>query len=510
MVVLPPDDAFNRALVEATRPADWTNPAPAACYNLVVLGGGPAGLVSAAIAAGLAARVALVEKHRLGGDCLHSGCVPSKALLRAARARADVGAAGDFGVRLPGGAEADFAAAMARLRRLRARLSVHDSAARFRSLGVDVFLGAGRFVAPDTIEVDGQALRFVRAALCTGSRPAIPPVAGLAETGYLTSETVFGLTDLPRRLAVLGGGPIGCELAQAFARLGSTVTLLEQAPRLLPRDDADAARLVEAQLRDEGVRFFPGASLRAVEKRGGEKVLRYDSAEGRGEVPVDEVLVATGRSAVVEGLGLEAAGIARAGHGGVQVDDWLRTTNPRVYAAGDVCSRLQLTHAADAQAQVLVQNALFPHPFGLGRASAAALIVPRCTYTTPEVAQVGLTIDEARQRGVAVETYTVGLEEVDRAVLDGEEAGFVRLLVHRGTGRLAGATVVAAHAGEMIGEVTALLRAGQGVATLATTIHPYPTQADGLRRAALAWRKAHFTGRKKALLSRLFRWMRGG
>lgn len=507
-LVVAPDDAFNRALVANVHPADWVAPSPTGRYNLVVLGGGTAGLVTAAIAAGLGARVALVEKHLLGGDCLNVGCVPSKAVIGAARAWAAVRGAAAFGVQLPDGMRGDFGAAMARMRQLRTRLSAHDSAARFRSLGVDVYLGSGRFTGPDAMQVTGQTLRFVRAAVCTGSRPAIPPITGLEEAGYLTSETVFTLTELPRRLAVLGGGPIGCELAQSFARFGAAVTLLERADQLLPRDDADAAAVIVRQMRDDGVQVALGAAVVEVRRRGAAKVLLYDSAEGRKEVTVDAVLVAAGRAANLDGLALDVAGVA-CDRDGVRVDDRLQTTNPRIYAAGDVCSAYRFTHVADAHAQIVAQNALFPHPFGLGCARVSRLLIPWCTYTTPEVAQLGLTAAAARAQGIAVETYTVPLAEVDRAILDGDEAGFARVHVRAGTDRLVGATIVAAHAGELISELTALMQSGKGLSVLARTIHPYPTQADVLRRLALAWRKTRLTGRKKALLSRLFRWMRG-
>ncbi|MFO0930173.1 MAG: mercuric reductase [Gemmataceae bacterium] len=506
--LLLPDDAANRALLANVRPADWEPPKPAGRYNLVVLGGGTAGLVTAAIAAGLGARVALVEKHLLGGDCLNTGCVPSKAILRAARAWAAVRSAAAFGVDIPDGVRYDFGAVMARMRRLRAELSGNDSVARFRALGVDVFLGAGRFIAPDAVLAGDRPLRFVRAAICTGSRPAVPPIPGLAETGYRTSETVFRLTELPRRLAVIGGGPIGCEVAQAFARFGAAVTLLERSDRLLPRDDPDAGALLVRQLCDDGVHVVLQASIAKVRRRDAEKEVLYRSRFGIHQACVDEILVAAGRTANVDGLCLGVAGVAF-DRAGVRVDDGLRTTNPRVYAAGDVCSEYRFTHVADAMAQIVIQNALFPHPFGLGRARMNRLLIPWCTYTSPEVAHVGLTAEAARARGMAIETYTVPLAEVDRAVLDGDTAGFVRVHVRAGTDRLVGATVVAAHAGELVSELTALMNAGKGLSVLSRTIHPYPTQADALRRVAIAWRKTQLTGRKKAVLSRFFRWMRG-
>ena len=510
--LMPPDDEANRQLVENVHPPDWVNPDGAARYNLVVLGAGTAGLVTAAIAAGIGARVALIERHLMGGDCLNVGCVPSKALIRAARAWADVGRAAAFGVQVLEGLKNDFGAAMARMRQLRARLSKMDSAQRFAGLGVDVFIGEGRFTGVDTIEVTGRAgrrtLRFARAAVCTGARPAVPAIPGLEQAGCLTNETVFTLTELPARLAVICAGPIGCELAQSFARFGSRVTLLEQAGRILAREDADAAALVQAGLERDGVTVVLNARISQAEVRGREKLVRYAADAGKAEVAADHILAGAGRAPNVEGLGLEEAGVEYDRKQGVTVTDRLQTSNPRIYAAGDICSAFKFTHAADAMAQVLIQNGLFRHPLGLGHASTKSLIIPWCTYTQPELAHVGLYESEAADRGLAVETFTYKLDEVDRAVLDGEEEGFARLHVRKGTGQLLGATIVAAHAGEMIGEVTALMQAGKGVDTLTRTIHPYPTQAEAIKKAAVLWRKAHFTPRMKSLLSTYFTWTR--
>ncbi|HUF77948.1 MAG TPA: mercuric reductase, partial [Thermoanaerobaculia bacterium] len=419
-----PWDEANRELVANVHPPDWPNPEPADRYHLVVVGAGTAGLVTAAGAAGLGARVALVERHLMGGDCLNVGCVPSKAVIRAARAWHEArSAARRFGGPYAVG-DGDFAAAMARMRRIRAAISQHDSAARFAGLGIDLFLGEGRFVASDALEVGGAVLRFQKAVVATGGRPAVPPIEGLEEAGYLTNETIFELTELPRRLAVVGAGPIGCELAQTFARFGAEVTVLDQMPRILPREDGDAAEVVQRRMGRDGVRFELGVSVRAVERRDGAAVVRFergDQAEEAGEVACDRVLLAVGRSPNVEGLGLEAAGIEYSKKG-VRVDERLRTSNPRVFAAGDVASELQFTHVADALARIAIQNALFH-----GRAKASELVIPWCTYTSPEVAHVGLYARDAEAEGRAVDTLTVPLAEVDRARLDGEEEGFLRV-----------------------------------------------------------------------------------
>ena len=426
-IAIDPWDVHNRTLVANVHPEDWTNPEPAGRYNLVVIGAGTAGLVTAAGAAGLGARVALVERGLMGGDCLNVGCVPSKGLIRAGRAVADVRGAGEFGVRVPPGASADFGAVMDRMRRLRAKISRLDSAARFRGLGVDVFFGAARFSGPDTVDVAGVTLRFKKAVIATGARAAEPPIPGLAEAGYLTNETVFSLTDLPRRLAVIGGGPIGCELAQAFARFGAQVSLLGGERQILPREDSDAAECVARALSRDGVDLRLGTRVERIERAGAARVIHVTSGGAAARLAADAILVAVGRAPNVEGLGLEDVGVAHDTRAGVAVDDRLRTTNPRIYAAGDVCSAHKFTHNSDAQARIVIQNALF-----LGRARTSALTLPWCTYTDPEVAHVGLSEREAAARGIAVRTFVQELADVDRAVLDGEAEGFVKIHVRAG------------------------------------------------------------------------------
>ncbi|HEX5759628.1 MAG TPA: mercuric reductase [Thermoanaerobaculia bacterium] len=495
-----PTDEHNRKLVENVHPPAWVNPRPAARYHLVVVGGGTAGLVSAAGAAGLGARAALVERHLLGGDCLNVGCVPSKAVIRAARAWKEArDAAARFGGP-PAAGGGDFAAAMERMRRLRAGISVHDGARRFQGLGVDVFLGEGRFVSPEEVEVGGARLRFRRAVVATGGRAAVPPVPGLAEAGYLTNETVFALTELPARLAVVGGGPIGCELAQAFARFGSRVTVVDIAPKLLPREDADAAALVQRAMAEDGVAFELGVKIAEVRRGAGGRTLVVERAGGeRVDVAADEILVSAGRTPNVEGLGLEAAGV-RYGRKGVEVDDRLRTSNPRIYAAGDVASKYQFTHVADANARIVLQNALF-----FGRAKASALVVPWVTYTSPEVAHVGLYEQEAKEAGREVETLTVPLATVDRAILDGADEGFLRLHLEKGKDRILGATLVAEHAGDMLGELCLAVTHGVGLGKIASVIHPYPTQGEVVKKAADAWRRGKLTPGVQRLFARWFR-----
>ncbi|MDE1975705.1 MAG: mercuric reductase [Elusimicrobia bacterium] len=491
-----PDDEHNRALASNAHPQGWINPNPAAKYHLVVVGGGTAGLVTAAGAAGLGAKVALVEKHLLGGDCLNVGCVPSKALIRASRAAADVRGAAEFGISVPLGWTADFPGIMERLRRLRAQLSSNDSAKRFKDLGVDIFLGEGRFVGPSSLEVAGSRLNFSKAVIATGARAARLPIPGLWESGALTNETVFSLTELPKRLVVIGAGPIGCELSQAFARFGARVSILEVSSQILGREDEDAARIVQAALKKDGVEIMTSCKISGVEARGGEKIVRLES-EGRNmELTADAILVGVGRAPNVEGLELEAAGVEYDKRTGVKVDDRLRTANSRIFAAGDVCSPYKFTHAADAMARVAIQNALFA-----GRKKASSLVIPWCTYTDPEVAHVGLYEKEAHALGIKTNTFIQALKDVDRAVLDGQGEGFVKIHLRTGTDEILGATIVAAHAGEMIGELALAMTAKIGLKTIGATIHPYPTQAEAVKKTADAYNRSRLTPAAKRLLA---------
>ena len=490
---LEPHDEHDRALAENVHPSAWVNPQPSGRYNLVAIGAGTAGLVSAAIGAGLRGKVALVERHFMGGDCLVTGCVPSKSVIRAARLVAEARRAEkEIGLALAPGAEPDFGAAMRRMRAIRARISHEDSALRFRGLGVDVYLGDARFVGRDALEVDGRRLQFARAVIATGARAAAPPIPGLAEAGYLTNETLFNLTSRPPRLGVIGGGPIGCEIAQAFRRLGSEVVIVHADPHLLPREDADAAAIVERRFAEEGIRVVHGASVRRVSARDGAKRVLFARTGGpEEEIAVDELLVAAGRAPNIEGLGLEDAGVAYDASG-VHVDDALRTSNPRIYAAGDICMAAKFTHAADAAAKIAVQNALFSlGPFG--RKKLSSLVMPWCTYTDPEVAHVGLYLNEAERAGIEVDTYDVPLAQVNRATTDGEEDGLVRVHVRRGTDKIVGATVVATHAGEWISQITLAMNGGLGLAAIGNAIFPYPTQAEGLKRAAGLYTRSRLT-----------------
>ncbi len=481
-------------LIANVHPADWVNPVPRARYDLVVVGAGTGGLVTAAGAAGLGATVALIEGHRMGGDCLNVGCVPSKGVIAAARAWHAAEHARAFGGPSAAGS-GDFGVAMERMRRLRADISRVDSAPRFTGLGVDVFLGRGRFTGRDQVEVDGQTLRFHRAVIATGARASAPPVPGLADAGYLTNETIFSLTTLPRRLLVMGAGPIGCEMAQSFARFGSTVTLLDRAPRILARDDADAAKVVHEAMVQDGVTIVLDSAIAQVERRGDETTITYMVNGVRHTVTGDALLVAAGRKPNVEDVGLDVAGV---GHDtfGVVVNDRLRTANRRIFAVGDVCSRLQFTHSADFQARLVIANALF---FGRGRNST--LVIPWATYTSPEVAHVGITVEDAARDGVPLDTVTVPLHDVDRAILDGETEGFLRVHLRQGSDHILGVTIVDSHAGDLIGEAAVAVTNGMRLGALGKTIHPYPTRAEAYRKAADQWRRGKLTPTVRTVLS---------
>ena len=489
---LHPEDEHNETLLANVHPADWTNPEPAGRYNLVAVGGGTAGLVCAAGAAMLGARAALVERSLLGGDCLNTGCVPSKSLIHAARVAAGLRAAGADG-------SIDFGAAMERLRRVRADISRHDSARRFRDLGVDVYLGQARFAGPDSLEVEGKRLRFKRAVIATGARAGVPPIDGLADAGYLTHETVFNLTELPRRLLVIGGGPIGCELAQSFARLGSEVTIVEVLSRFLPQEDPEAAGILSGALAKDGVKLRLATTVERVEPGPAGKRVVLRNGETDELLEVDEILVGAGRIPNVDGLNLEAAGVTADAGAGVDVDDRLRTSNRRIYAAGDVALRYKFTHSADASARIVLQNALFH-----GRRKVSALTVPWCTYTSPEIAHVGLYEHQAAERGIEIDTYKVPLGDVDRAIVDGTTEGFVKVHVRKGRDKIVGATIVADRAGDLIGEITLAMTAGLGLGAISGVIHPYPTQAEAIRKTADLYRRSRLTPRLRRWLERWF------
>ena len=502
-LVLHPQDVHNETLLSHVHPPTWENPKPSGKYNIVVLGAGTAGLITAAGSAGLGAKAALIEREWMGGDCLNVGCVPSKALLSAARVAAQVRQAAGFGVEIEGQVKVNFATVMERMRKLRAAISPNDSAQRYASLGVDMYFGQASFTGPQTVNVGGQTLHFDKAVIATGARAVKPDIPGLKEVEFLTNETVFNLTELPRRLAVLGGGPIGCELAQAFARFGSQVTLIEHNTHIMHREDREAVQIVERQMIEDGVHLLLNAQLQRAYQDGPDKVLELAHEGTTTQLRVDAILVGVGRAPNVEGLGLDEAGVEFDARQGVLVNDRLQTTNPHIYAAGDICSRFKFTHAADAMARIAIQNALFH-----GRAKFSALHIPWCTYTDPEIAHVGLYPHEAAQQNIPLQTFTQQLHHVDRAILDGQTQGFVKIHVAAGKDKILGATIVAAHAGDMLSEITLAMVGKLGLGTLAKTIHPYPTQAEAIKRAADAYNRTRLKPWVKAVFGRWFLWTR--
>ena len=489
-------------LLRSVYPKDWRNPTPKGRYNLVVVGAGPAGLVAARGAAALGATVALIERHLVGGDCLNVGCVPSKTLIRSSRLYAEMRNAAHYGVRAPKDVEVDFGLAMDRMRNLRARIGKTDSVVQLAAEGIDVYFGQARFNGPDRITVEGVELQFAKALIATGSRAKLPDIPGLAETDHLTNETMFNLIRKPDRLLVIGGGPLGCEMAQAFCRLGTHVILVQDDPMFLPGEERDAAQILSDSLAQDGVEIRLNTSVVAVRLSEGQKCADLLREGDTTTVMVDEILTGIGRVPNIDGLDLLSAGVM-AGADGVTVDDFMRTTNRRIFAAGDVCLEHKFTHTAEASARIAVRNALF-----LGRRRLSKLVIPWCTYTDPEIAHVGLYPFGARQAGIPVRTFTILMHDVDRAVTDGKEAGFVKLHVRQNSDRILGATVVAPHAGEMINGISLAIGSGMGLSALSEVIHAYPTQAAAIRMAANAYQRSRLTPLVRRLASRWLAWTR--
>ncbi|MFK7768667.1 MAG: mercuric reductase [Mariniblastus sp.] len=520
-VQLQPLDEHNQKLQSNVHPTDWKNPVPTSEYQLVAIGAGTAGLVSAAGASGLGARVALIERELMGGDCLNVGCVPSKALIAAAKAAAAVRDAGKFGVE--SGEDGpdpkfDFAKSMERMRKLRADISPVDSAQRFTDLGVDVFFGQAKFVNDNTIEVtrsDGSVskLNFKKAVIATGARASAPPIPGLESVDYLTNENLFSLTELPKTIGIIGGGPIGAEMAQSFARFGSIVTLFERAPQILSREDSDAAKIVQAQLVRDGVDIVTNSTDQKLsqDSNGTIRVSGYAKDENGNQIAykyaLEKLLIAVGRAPNVDGLNLESVNVEY-DQSGVKVNDHLQTTNPKIFAAGDICSTFKFTHAADFQARIVIQNALFAiGPFGKKKASD--LIIPWATYTSPEIAHVGMYENDAKKSGVEIDTYTQSLEHIDRAILEGNNEGFIKVHTRKGTDKIVGATIVAENAGDLISEITLAMKNKIGLSGIGSTIHPYPTQAEAIRKLGDQFSKTKLTSLNKKVLSLLMRFNAG-
>ncbi len=508
-IEIQPMDEWNTQLVQNVHPSDWKNPTPQGRYNLVVVGAGTGGLITALIASSLGARVALIERHLMGGDCLNVGCVPSKALIRGASRVFEAKRAAELGLPVSEDDLGDFGEVMRRMREIRARISHEDSAERYSTeFGIDIFLGDAHFEGDGKVVVGETTLEYKKAVIATGARAVALPVEGLKEAGYLDNETVFNLTERPKRLAVIGAGPIGCELAQSFRRLGSEVHIFERENQLLTREDPDAARIVQEAMVREGIQMIFECQIQRIERRGDEKVIHLSCPDkGERELVVDEILVGAGRAPNVDGLGLESVGVSFDDRKGVEVDDHLRTTNSRIWAVGDVCMQWKFTHAADAAAKIVVQNALFAVG-PIGRKKLSDLIMPWCTYTEPEIAHVGLYERDATEKNVDIETYEVSIAEANRAVTDGQEEGLVKVHVKKGTDQIVGATIVSAHAGDLITQFTMAMQHKIGLGAFTNIIYPYPTQGEAIKRAAGAYTRTRLTPTVKRLFEGFLAWQR--
>jgi pyruvate/2-oxoglutarate dehydrogenase complex dihydrolipoamide dehydrogenase (E3) component len=485
----------DEAFLANVRPPGWQTPTPSGPYRLLVIGGGPAGLLAAYEAALLGAKVALIERHWLGGRSLNYGSVPTKALLRTSRLYADMRAAAWLGASPRPPAPIELERIVGRAKRIRNRIGQGLSAARLKALGVDLYFGTARFTGADSVAVDGRELRFKRAMIATGSVAKPIDIPGLAEAGFISAATMLELRRMPRRILVIGGGANGCEGAQALARLGVDTIIVMNEPLFLPGEERDAAKMVSETLARDGVEIRLNTRVTGVRVEGDRKLVDIANDGDPSTVSVEEIYVGLGQEPAIADLELDRAGIAHDRRKGVHVDDFLRTSNPRVYAAGDVCLEPRFTSIALASATIVVQNAL------LGRRQRySAMTIPWCTYTDPEIAHVGMYVREARERDIPVKTFTVPMHEVDRAIADGEEAGFVKIHVRDGSDKILGATIVARHAGEMINEISLAIVAGVGLKTLAKVLRAYPTQAEAIRIAADRYRASRWKWWRRWLL----------
>ncbi len=474
-------------------------------YNLIVIGGGAAGLVSAYIAAAVKAKVLLIEKHKMGGDCLNTGCVPSKALIRSARFLAELNKAESLGFK-KAEAQFDFAEVMARVQRVIQQVEPHDSVARYTELGVECISGIATVRSPYEVEVNGKHLTSRSMIIATGARPSVPPLPGVEQSGYLTSDTVWNLRRQPKRLVVLGGGPIGCELAQSFQRLGSQVALVQNSDRILPREDTEVAAMVANRFLHEGMQLHTGHRAVRFEQRHNEKYVICEYQGKEIAIIYDEVLIALGRRPNIAGFGLQELGVTLSPHGTIAADPFLRTNFPNIYVCGDVTGPYQFTHTAAHQAWYAAVNALFS-PIKKFRVDYS--VIPWATYSDPEVARVGLNELEAKEQGIAYEVTTYGIDELDRAIAEGEAHGMVKVLTVPGKDKVLGATIVANHAGELITEFVTAMKYQLGLNKILATIHIYPTMSEANKYVAGNWKRAHKPEWLLHWVERYHRWRRG-
>ena len=473
-------------------------------YNMVVIGGGSAGLVSAYIAATVKAKVALIEKDKMGGDCLNTGCVPSKSLIKSARIINYTRRARDFGLK-SAHADYEFAGIMGRVKGIIQKIEPHDSVERYTGLGVDCYTGEARIETPYRVSVNGKTLTTRNIVVATGARPFVPPIPGLDQVDYLTSDTVWQLTELPPRLVVLGGGPIGCEMAQTFARLGSQVTQVEMAAQIMGREDPDVAEFMRRQFESEGIAVLTDHQAKAVEVQNGEKTLLCEHAGQTVRVGFDAILVAVGRKANAEGFGLEDLGVTRNPDGTIAVDEYLRTRIPNIFCAGDVAGPYQFTHTAAHQAWFAAVNALFGR---FKKFKVDYRVIPWTTFTDPEVARVGLNEGQAMEKGIEYKMTRYDLKELDRAIAESEESGFLKVLTRGKTDKILGVTIVGAHAGDVIAEYVLAMKYGLGLNKILGTIHVYPTLAEANKFAAGEWKKANAPEKLLGWMGKFFKWAR--
>jgi pyruvate/2-oxoglutarate dehydrogenase complex dihydrolipoamide dehydrogenase (E3) component len=493
-VLLSPGDsdaAAEARLLDRVHPENWRNPEPKPVYDLAILGAGPAGLAAAAEAIDRGLSVALIERARLGGNSLNAGSIPSKTIVASARIFGTAHHARELGapsIVQPDGVssaiqeQTDFGNAMRRMRRVRARIAEYHSVERLCAAGIDIFFGDARFAGSNTLAAGDARLTFRKALIATGARPRPSDIPGLEETGYWTSETIFAMSTLPRRLAVIGGGPLGCEAAQAFSRLGSHTILIQNDPKFLPREERDAAETLSMSLTRDGVETRLNTTVTRARLEGGKKILETANNGIEYSFDVDEILLSIGRLPNVETLRLEAACIEVNSTNCIQIDEFLRTANPDVYAAGDVAMEHKFTNVAEATGRMAVRNA-----FGKRKQRRSHLMIPWCTYTDPEIAHIGMHIWQARELAIPVRSITIMMQDTDRAIVDGQDIGFVKIHLRDGTDRILGATIVASRASEMINEMSVVLSAGLGMRELANVMHTYPAQSEAIRQAALVY-----------------------
>jgi dihydrolipoamide dehydrogenase len=457
-------------------------------YNIIVIGAGSAGLVSAYIGSVVKAKVALIEKHQMGGDCLNTGCVPSKALIRTGKILSYIKRAQDFGLK-SAQVDFDFPDVMERVHHVIKKVAPHDSIERYTQLGVDCYTGSAKILSPHEVEVNGKTLTTKNIIIATGARPAVPPIPGLDQVDYLTTDTIWNLSKLPKKLMVMGGGPIGCELAQSFARVGSEVTLVEMLPDILIREDEEASRMVRQKFIADGVDVRVNSKCKEVVVQDGKNYMLVEKDGGTDRVEFDQLLVAVGRAANAKGFGLEDIGVKLGPRGTVEVDPYLRTTaHKNIYACGDVAGPFQFTHTAAHQAWYCAVNALFS-PFKKFKVDYS--VIPWATFTDPEVARVGLNEKDAKEQGIPYEVATYGIDDLDRAIADSEDRGYVKVLTPPGKDKILGVTIVGYHAGDLITEYVLAMKHGLGLNQILSTIHIYPTMSEANKYAAGIWKKDH-------------------